>query len=629
MDWQLPIGAAPDETGVRFRLWAGDLEQVEVVVMGENQQELASHALTRDNEGYFSGHVAGLKAGAKYMYRLDKDKLRFDPASRYQPEGVHGPSQVVEPGFDWQNTGKWSGVPLNEMVIYEVHIGTATQAGTFEAFIDRLPYLKELGVNAIEIMPVADFPGDRNWGYDGVCLYAPARAYGGPEGLKKLVDAAHGYGLAVVQDVVYNHLGPDGNYLRDFSQHYFTHNKKTPWGDALDYSRKPVRDFFIANALYWTHEYQMDGLRLDATHAILDDSQPHILQELVARVRSSLPASRHFAIFAEDERNDSWVLKSQAEGGAGIDAVWADDFHHEVRSALAGDNEGYFANFTGNADDLAETLAKGWFYTGQKSKVSGHQRGTDASAFDPPHFVYCIQNHDQIGNRPLGDRLTESIGLDAYRAASGLLLLSPYTPLLFQGQEWATATPFLFFTDHNEDLGKLITKGRREEFSHFAGFSGDTVPDPQARHTFKQSKLDWTELEKPGHRETLALYRDLLALRNNLAVLRDPHRANFKAVKIGEDSIAFRYYALEGQPDLLVVVNLKGSLDFKLNEQEISRLPVGRHWQALLTTDDPAYGGLQTLFDLQKLVETGRVQGDSPVAYALRSCQLNLAIKSH
>lgn len=619
MDWQLPIGAAPDETGVQFRLWAGDIEQVEVVVMGENQQQLASHALTRGNEGYFDGHVAGLKAGAKYMYRLDKDKLRFDPASRYQPEGVHGPSQVVEPGFDWQNTGKWSGVPLNEMVIYEVHIGTATKVGTFEAFIDRLPYLKELGVNAIEIMPVADFPGDRNWGYDGVCLYAPARAYGGPEGLKKLVDAAHGYGLAVVQDVVYNHLGPDGNYLRDFSQHYFTHDKKTPWGDALDYSRKPVRDFFIANALYWTHEYQMDGLRLDATHAILDDSQPHILQELVARVRSSLPESRHFAIFAEDERNDSWVLESQAEGGAGIDAVWADDFHHEVRSALAGDNEGYFADFTGNADDLAETLAKGWFYTGQESEFSGHQRGTDASAFDPPHFVYCIQNHDQIGNRPLGDRLTESIGLDAYRAASGLLLLSPYTPLLFQGQEWAAATPFLFFTDHNEDLGKLITKGRREEFSHFAGFSGDTVPDPQARRTFEQSKLDWTELEKPGHREILALYRDLLALRNNLGVLHDPHRANFKAVKIEEDSVAFRYYASEGQPDLLVVVNLKGSLDFKPGEQEISRLPPGRHWQALLTTDDPAYGGSQTLSELQKLIETGRVQGDSPVAYALQS----------
>ncbi len=618
-NWQLPLGAAPDATGVAFRLWASDVQKVDVVIMGENRQELASYPLTRDREGYFSGHVGGLQAGAKYMYRLDGDKLRGDPASRFQPEGVHGPSQVVDPAFDWQNSAGWKGIPLNEISLYEVHIGTATPQGTFEAFIEKLPYLKELGITAIEIMPVGDFPGDRNWGYDGVCLYAPARAYGGPTGLKRLIDAAHGQGLAVVQDVVYNHLGPDGNYLRDFSKHYFTADKKTPWGDALDYANPAVRDFFINNALYWTQEYQVDGLRLDATHAILDDTKPHILAEIAARVRESLPEGRYFSLYAEDERNTDWLLKAPSEGGAGLDAVWADDFHHEVRSALAGDNEGYYKDFTGKAEDLAETLAKGWFYTGQTSKFSGKKRGKDASRFDPPHFVYCIQNHDQVGNRPIGDRLSDDIGLDAYRAASGLLLLSPYTPLLFQGQEYAASTPFLFFTDFNEELGKLVTKGRREEFAHFAGFSGDTVPDPQACSTFGKSKLDWTEPEKPGHRETLALYRDLLKLRNILPVLRAPHRANFKAVKIEEDSLAFRLYGAESEGDLLVVVNLKGPLDFKLGQQEINRLPAGRQWEAIITTDDAAYGGNQLLGDVQQMIEAGHITAESPVTYAFQS----------
>jgi maltooligosyltrehalose trehalohydrolase len=623
MNWQLPIGAAPDATGVTFRVWASGVQQLDVVIMGEERRELAGYPLSRDAEGYFSSHVDGLRAGGKYMYRLDGAKLRGDPASRYQPEGVHGPSQVVDPAFEWQNSATWQGLPLSETILYEVHIGTATPQGTFEAFIEKLPYLKELGVNTIEIMPVGDFPGDRNWGYDGVCLFAPARAYGGAVGLKRLVDAAHGYGLAVVQDVVYNHLGPDGNYLRDFSRDYFTPDKKTPWGDALDYANPAVRDFFINNALYWAHEYRMDGLRLDATHAILDDTRPHILADLPARLRATLPAGRYFNIFAEDERNTDWLLIPAAEGGAGLDAVWADDFHHEVRSALAGDNEGYYADFTGSAGDLAETLTKGWFYTGQASLFSGKARGRDASRYDPPHFVYCIQNHDQIGNRAIGDRLSEGIGLDAYRAAAGLLLLSPYTPLLFQGQEYAASTPFLFFTDFNEDLGKLVTKGRREEFAYLSAFSGDTVPDPQAVSTFEKSKLDWTEPEKPGHRETLALYRDLFKLRRTLPRLREVRRANFKAIQIEEDALAFRFYGPDtpgsGQADLLVVVNLKGDLNFKLSGQEINQLPAGWGWQALLTTDDPAYGGGQLLGDVQALVETGYIRASSPVTYAFQS----------
>src|SRR4051794_4246882 len=297
MEWRLPIGARPERGGTTFRVWAPDVRQVEVVLFDDEQKEKSAHRLQRDDKGYFSCPIEGVNAGARYMYRLDGDKLRPDPASRYQPESVHSSSQVVDPGFDWKDEA-WNGIPLRDMVIYETHVGTATPEGTFETLIEKLPYFKDLGVSTIEIMPVADFPGERNWGYDGVDMYAPARAYGGPEGLKRMVDAAHVSGLAVVLDVVYNHLGPDGNYLRDYSQHYFTHDKKNDWGDAIDYANPEVRDFFINNALYWTHEYHVDGLRLDATHAILDDSEEHILTEIARSVRESLPDGRHFSIFS-------------------------------------------------------------------------------------------------------------------------------------------------------------------------------------------------------------------------------------------------------------------------------------------------------------------------------------------
>jgi len=618
MNCRMPIGAQIDDGGAHFGVWAGDARQVAVVILDDARQELASHPLEGDHQGYFSGYVQGLTDGARYMYRLDGDKLRPDPASRYQPEGVHSPSQVVDTSFAWSDNG-WQGIPLEEMVIYEAHIGTATPEGTFEAFIDKLPFLKSLGVTSIEIMPVGDFPGERNWGYDGVCLFAPARAYGGGEGLKKLVDAAHAHGLAVVLDVVYNHLGPDGNYLRDFSLEYFTDVHKTPWGDAVNFGNRHVREFFISNALYWAHEYHMDGLRLDATHAILDDSPEHILKELPARVRVSLPADRHFVIFAEDERNEAWIITPAEQGGAGIDAVWADDFHHEMRSALASDNDGYYADFTGSAADIADTISKGWFYVGQLSRFSGHNRGTDASAFDPPHFVYCIQNHDQIGNRAIGDRLTESIGLDAYRAASALLLLSPYTPLLFQGQEWAASTPFLFFTDHNPELGKLVTEGRRAEFAHFKGFRGEEVPDPQAPSTFQASKLKWEEAEQGEHAQTLALYKELLQLRRSLPAFKQRRRANFTAACVDRDAFAIRYLSPTGSDDLLVVVNLKGDLKLNLAEHEVTQPSQGCRWKAILSSDEPRFGGPQDIAELHQQIDQGHLLANSPLTIALQA----------
>jgi maltooligosyltrehalose trehalohydrolase len=574
-------------------VWAENAKRVDAVIVGRDGEELGSHPLQRDAEGYFGGTVPGIEAGARYMYRLDGEKLRPDPASRYQPSGVHGPSQVVDSEFAWSDRG-WQGVPLEEMVIYEMHLGTFSPEGTFEAVIGKLPYLKTLGVTAIEMMPVADFPGNRNWGYDGAYLYAPARAYGGPGGLKKLVDAAHAEGLAVLLDVVYNHLGPDGNYLRDFSEAYFTSEKKTPWGDAINFANRHVRDFFAGSALYWLREYHIDGLRLDATHAILDDNEEHILAEIARRAKddggrtmddgvellSSVARPSSTILIAEDERNEARLIMPQKQGGMVLDAVWADDFHHLVRVALAGDREGYYMDFTGSAADLADTLNHGWLYRGQRSKYLKRKRGTDASQFDPEHFVYCIQNHDQVGNRPFGDRLNASVGLDAYNAASALLLLSPYTPLLFQGQEWAASTPFLYFTDHNPELGRLVTEGRRAEFAHFEGFKGEDVPDPQALDTFLSSKLSWDEVRSDGHMEALELYRNLLTIRRRLLPPNTRRRRSFSASPVGKSALAMRYTSPQGRqpPGVLVLVNLGGKLKLSLDEGEMTMPPPGQEW---------------------------------------------------
>jgi maltooligosyltrehalose trehalohydrolase len=573
--------------------------------------------LVPEGEGYFAVHVMGVKPGARYMYRIDGGDPRPDPASRFQPDGVHGPSQVVDPTtFRWADTS-WRGIALVEAVIYELHVGTATDAGTFEALIARLDDLRDLGVTAIELMPVADFPGERNWGYDGVCLFAPARAYGGPEGLRRLVNAAHARGLAVILDVVYNHLGPDGNYLREFSQAYFTDRHKTPWGAALNFdgpNSGPVRAFFVANACYWTHEYHIDGLRLDATHALLDDSPIHILAELGAAVHDSLPADRHFLLIAENENNDPALIRpltqepktknqepaqerrlaargSRPSKGLGLDAVWADDFHHQMRVALAGDRDGYYADYTGSAGDLAATLRQGWFYTGQRSLFLNRPRGAPADDVAPPHFVHCIQNHDQIGNRALGERLNHQVDLDAYRAASALLLLSPYTPLLFMGQEWAASSPFLYFTDHHADLGRLVTEGRRTEFQHFTAFAGEQVPDPQARDTFLSSKLRWDERAEQSHAGVLRLYHHVLELRRLLPALRERGRDSFDVAAIGDAAVALRRRTQAPEDTLLVVVNLRGELRLDLAARTETRSPDGWHWSLLLDSEDERYGG--------------------------------------
>jgi maltooligosyltrehalose trehalohydrolase len=516
--WKPSLGAWIDEAGTHFRVWAPVATRVSVVLEGRG----SSRPLAPERSGYFAAVFPDLTAGMEYRYSVDGNGPFPDPASRWQPRGVHGPSAIVDPrGFDW-NVARWPDLVPDGLVIYELHVGTFTPKGTFAAAAERLDSLAGLGVTAIELMPVADFRGRWNWGYDGVSLFAPARCYGSPDDLRRLVDRAHRIGLAVILDVVYNHLGPDGNYLPTFSPYYFTDRHHTPWGSALNLDQphsREVRAFLIENASHWIHEFRFDGLRLDATHALIDESPRHFVGELATTVRASVH-DRRIWISAEDHRNLAGFLKPESEGGWGLDAVWADDLHHQLRRRTAGDSEGYYADFDGTAEDIARTLRHGWFYTGQTTRRRGEPRGTKPEGIAPSRFVICLQNHDQVGNRALGDRLHHTIDPATWRALSSLLLFAPQTPLLFMGQEYSASTPFLFFTDHHNGLGRSVTAGRRQEFRHFSAFADPArrkaIPDPQAESTVQRSTLKWHERGEPDHAQVLRLYESLLTLRRTL-----------------------------------------------------------------------------------------------------------------
>ncbi|MFW5973385.1 MAG: malto-oligosyltrehalose trehalohydrolase, partial [Bacteroidota bacterium] len=488
-------GALPDAGGTRFRVWAPEKNTIDVLI----EPDGTSYRMERSAGGYFATYVEGVGPGARYRYRMDDGPDFPDPASRFQPEGVHGPSEVIDPSaYSWTDDS-WEGIRMDDVVFYELHVGTFTREGSFEGVRQRLRDLRDLGVTALELMPVADFPGRWNWGYDHAALFAPSRAYGRPDDLRRLVDEAHRMGLAVFLDVIYNHFGPDGAYAAAFAP-FFTRRHSTPWGMAInldDRFSEGVRQFFLDNARYWLEEFHIDGLRLDATHALIDDSPKHFLVELAEMADGLSGPKRH--LVAEDHRNLSRLLRPRRENGYGLDAVWADDLHHLIRNRTAGDVEGYYANFAeATIDDIAETITRGWYYMGQPSRATGKPRGTDPSGISAEKFVVFIQNHDQVGNRPTGDRLSDDIPLDTYRAVSALILFVPQTPLLFMGQEWATRSPFLFFTDHNDELGRAVTEGRKKEFEDFAGFEGE-VPDPQHPRTFERSKLDWSERDRAPH----------------------------------------------------------------------------------------------------------------------------------
>jgi maltooligosyltrehalose trehalohydrolase len=537
----------------------------------------------------FAGTFADVSAGDLYAYLLDGEGPLPDPASRFQPQGVHGPSAVVDPrAFAWTDD-EWRGVPLQQAVVYELHVGTFSETGTFTGVTERLPYLADLGVTVLELMPVADFPGARNWGYDGVSLYAPSRAYGAPDDLRRLVDAAHRCGLAVVLDVVYNHFGPDGACGPQFSPFYLSTRHHSPWGAAVNLDGEgsgQVREFFIENALHWLHEYHFDGLRLDATHGLIDDSPRHFVAELAARVRASLP-HRRVLLIAEDERNLATIVRPPEDGGWGLDAVWADDFHHQAQRLAAGDCDGYYEDFTGTTADLATTIREGWFYQGQFSVHQGKRRGTDPSGVPPCRMVICLQNHDQIGNRPFGRRLSHQIEPALLRALSALLLFIPETPLLFMGQEWAASTRFLFFTDHHVDLGPLVTEGRREEFSRFDAFADPVtrarIPDPQASSTFENSRLVWNERIQAPHAGILELYRALLRLRRTEPALQ--HSNRFEVTALDDASLAV--LRASGRDVLVLVLCTAPSRRVDLTGWQA--VPANRKWEIVLTTEQSQF----------------------------------------
>jgi maltooligosyltrehalose trehalohydrolase len=586
----LPQGAELVAEGVRYRVWARGASRVEALVWtGDEPPRTVPLAL--DASGYYHGLDHRGEAGDLYKFRLNGKEDYPDPASRYQPEGVHGRSQVIDPGrFQWHDL-EWSPPPLRSLVIYELHVGTFTPEGTFLAAIDKLQHVRSLDVTAIEIMPVADFAGERNWGYDGVSIYAPAHSYGHPDDLRALVDAAHQIGLAVILDVVYNHLGPDGNYLGAYAPGYIDEERKTPWGGALrfdDPNYRPLRALFVANPLYWRTEFHIDGFRLDATHAILDESPRHILEEIT----SAIHEHGGFAI-AEDSRNDSRVILPVEENGLGFDGVWADDFHHTLRVFNTRENEGYLGDFAGTLAEIIETLRHGWYYRGQYSQNKGGKRGSECRHIPPRKFVHCISNHDQAGNRALGERLNHSISREAYLAGSALLCLTPYTPMLFMGQEWGTSSPFIFFTDHNEELGKLITKGRREEFKDFASFHSEAararIPDPQDPKSFLDSKLVWDELGDEKKSRTLELYRKCLALRRQQAAFRPESREIWyaEALALGVGALRFKGAA----SDWLLLFDLEGGHHGSLAEEWICRPRGPQGWRVALSTNEKQFGG--------------------------------------
>jgi maltooligosyltrehalose trehalohydrolase len=507
--------------GARFRIWAPALDAVSL----NTGSGSGAQPMERTQGGWFELETDLIKIGAPYLFELPNGKKVPDPASRAQQRDVHGPSLLVDPrAYEWRNA-KWQGRPLEEAIIYELHIGTFTEDGTFAGATRKLDHLVELGVTAIELMPVAQFSGDRGWGYDGVLLYAPHTAYGGPETLKKLIDAAHARGLMVLLDVVYNHFGPDGNYLHSCTPEFFDPERHTPWGAAIAYDRKPVRAFFIENACYWIEEYRFDGLRLDAIDQIQDESDPSILEEIALEVRKRT-RDREVHLTTEDDRNIIGLLERVGGEPKFYDSEWNDDFHHAAHVLATGESDGYYRDYIDDpAGKLARALNEGYVYQGEPSEFrEGASRGEPSAGLPPTAFMNFLQNHDQVGNRALGERLTALASPQAIEALTAILLLSPHIPLLFMGEEWGETQPFYYFTDFHGDLGRKVRDGRRNEFRRWRSFqnekSRELIPDPNSEHTFQSSKLGWHKAAEALSAEWLDRIGRLLDIRRREIVPR-------------------------------------------------------------------------------------------------------------
>jgi maltooligosyltrehalose trehalohydrolase len=599
---RLPIGAEIDDGGVSFRVWAPARRRVEVVL-----DRGGAHALAAEGHGYFAGRVAGIGAGSRYWLRLDGERTIPDPASRHQPEGPEGPSEVVDPfAFPWSDDG-WRGPQLAGQVLYELHLGTFTPEGTYRAAATRLPYLAELGITTVELMPVAEFPGDFGWGYDGVDLFAPTRLYGTPDELRALVDAAHGLGLGVILDVVYNHFGPRGNFLRELSAHYFS-DRQNEWGDVIDYDGPhsgPVRELVLANVEHWIAEYHFDGLRLDATQDIHDESPDHLLAAIARRARAAA-GERNVLLFAENEPQEARLVRPPESGGYGLDGVWNDDFHHTAYVAATGRAEAYYSPFTGTARELLAAVKHGFLYQGQLYTWQKKRRGTPCRDVPAPRFVCALENHDQVANSARAKRLHQSTSPGRLRALTALLLLMPQTPLLFQGQEFAASAPFLFFADHPEELAAQVRAGRCTFLQQFARLRGEdcsrVVPDPASRATFEACKLDWSERER--HAATLALHRDLLRLRREEDVFRRQDARALDGAVLGEHALAIRFFGDAGD-DRLLLVNLGADLGMAAPAEPLLAPPEGCRWHTMWSSESLAYdgGGTPPLLDRGDVAE--------------------------
>jgi maltooligosyltrehalose trehalohydrolase len=554
--------------------------------------------LESEEGGYFSAMVAEAGPGTRYRYRLDGGATLYaDPASRFQPDGPHGPSQVIDPGaFQWHDH-HWPGVPLEGQVIYEMHLGTFTPEGTWEAASRELPALAELGITVLEIMPIADFPGHFGWGYDGVNLFAPTRLYGPPDSCRHFIDRAHALGMGVILDVVYNHLGPEGNVLAHFSPEYFTDRYSTDWGAAINYDDAhagPVREFFLANAGYWIAEFHFDGLRLDATQNIYDTSADHILAAIGRQVRQAA-RGRTTLLVGENEPQHTRLVRPPAQGGYGLDALWNDDFHHSAMVAMTGRNEAYYTDTLGTPQEFISALKYGYLYQGQYYTWQHKRRGTPGLDLPPAAFVTFLQNHDQIANSGLGLRCHTLTSPGRYKALTALLLLGPGTPMLFQGQEFAASSPFFYFADFASELALLTRQGRATSLSQFPSLAQPEMQtsliDPVDPETFARSKLDLSERER--HASMYALHRDVLRLRREDPAFRAQRRGGMDGAVLAPEAFVLRFFGTP-HPDRLLVVNLGRDLDLTPAPEPLLAPPEGMRWEILWSSEDPRYGGSGT-----------------------------------
>jgi maltooligosyltrehalose trehalohydrolase len=594
------IGAQIDPAGgVNFRVWAPASRTVAVELAGPNGAP-AAVPLSRETGGYFSGHAPQAKAGDRYKFKLESGSFP-DPASRFQPDGVHGPSQIVDPsGFRWTDSA-WRGRPVRELVIYELHLGTFSPTGDWAGAAEKLPLLAEIGITAIEVMPIAAFPGKFGWGYDGVDLFAPCSLYGTPDDAKRFIDRAHALNLMVILDVVYNHLGPDGNYLHAYSEDYFSKLHCSEWGGSPNFDGAncgPVREFILANAYYWIAEYHCDGLRLDATQQIFDDSAAHILSEIAVAVRQA-GGGRQTYLVGENETQRASLVRPRAAGGCGLDALWNDDYHHAAHVVATGRREAYYLDYRGSAQEFVSALTRGFLFQGQWCSWQKQRRGTPTTGLLPQNFVVFLENHDQVANSPTGARLHQLTSPGRFRALTAITLLAPSTPLLFQGQEFCSSAPFRYFADHGGKLGEQVRAGRRSFMEQFRTVAAEPLVDstesPCDPDAFVGCRLDWTEWDK--HAPCRRLHRDLLRLRREKLTLQPP--AAVEGAVLSEHAFVVRLTfgpEVGGDPteSYLLIANLGTDLFLNPAPEPLLAPPEGRGWKVLWSSESPDYGGSGT-----------------------------------